>query len=88
LENNRCSHNLYAKRLCRPHVDLVEAGGARRNKLRAASGNLFQHVAVDDIVDKDADGRKPRGQQCRIGCEARIEVGELEPVSSVQLVEQ
>jgi hypothetical protein len=76
------------ERLCRPHVDVVEAGGARRNKLRAAGGEMFQHAAVDDIVDEDADGREPRRQRCRTGPEGGIEIDELVSVTGVQLVER
>jgi hypothetical protein len=41
------------------YIDVVEAGGTRRNNPCAAGSKLFQHIAVDGVVDEDADGRKP-----------------------------
>src|SRR6266540_718882 len=81
-------HDLDAKRLCRRHVDLVEARRPSRNQLRAAGGEVFQNMGIDDIVYEDADGGKLRRQSCRTWFKQGIEIDELVSVISVQLIEQ
>src|SRR6266540_4327833 len=80
--------DLDAKRLCRRHVDLVEARRPSRNQLRAAGGEVFQNMGIDDIVYEDADGGKLRRQSCRTWFKQGIEIDELVSVISVQLIEQ
>ena len=65
-----------------------EAGGPRRNELRAAGGETFQCIAIDDVVDKDVDRREPRRQRCGPGSERRFDIDELVPVAGVHLVNQ
>src|SRR5260370_30253713 len=81
-------HDLDAKFLRRSYVDVVKAGGACCNKLRATGGETLQHVTVDHIVYEDADSRKPGRQRRRGGPEERIEIHELVSVTRVQLLEQ
>jgi len=75
-----------AKLLCRSQVDMIEAGGAGRNQLGTAGGELFQYIAIDHVVYDYAHRREPRRQRCRPGSEEGIEVDELVPVTGVQLV--
>ena len=79
-------HDRDAELFCCLQVDVIEAGGARRHKLRAAGGELLQHRAVDNVVDEHADSGKPRRQRCRIGSKEHIEVNDFVPVSDVQLI--
>jgi hypothetical protein len=45
----------------------------------SASGQLFQNVPVDDIVDQDADGWESRREERSLGSEGRVV-----PVTSVE----
>ena len=67
---------------------MIEARRTRRDELRPAGGQLFQDIAIDDIVDDDADGRESRRQRDRPASEERVEVYELVSVTGVQLIEQ
>jgi hypothetical protein len=81
-------HDFDAEGLCGSYVDLIETSGTRRNELRTAGAELFEHHTIKEIVYKDADDRKPLRQRCRIGSEERIEKDQLVSVIGVQLGKQ
>src|ERR1700720_3998251 len=46
-------HDFDAKGPCGSYVDLIETSGTRRDKLRTAGAELFEHHAIKEIVYKD-----------------------------------
>ena len=69
-------------------VDLVEASGACRNEFRPAHGEVFQHIGIDNIVDKDADSREPGRKGDRLRSKQRIEGVHIMPMMKVCLIQQ
>ena len=65
-----------AEVLRRPHVDVVDPGGAGRDEPGAAIGEVLQRSNIDDVVDEYTDRRETRcqGGRFRVRAASRMRV--------------
>ena len=73
--------------LRRRHVNMVEAGGARRDKLRAAIRKPFQHIGSTTSLTNTLTAGNPAARKTS-RARARIEADKIMPVSNIRLVKQ